>query len=396
MILSLIPKSRGRPPFMSSSRAASGAMPRRVLLLSLQLDQGGSERQLAEMAIGLDRGRYAPHVGTFRPQGMRADDLHNAGVPLLHFPVPSFRSLASLKAAWRLAQFVRQNKIDLVHAFDAPLTSFATGPLRLLTRAAVVGSQRNHRALTPEYRRILRLTDRLVHRIVVNCEYVRRHLIDDEGVPPALIKVCYNGLDLARFPDQPVPARPEVLQGARRVVGTLCRLRPEKDLTTLLSAFAGLEPARNNLRLAFVGSGTEREVLERQAADLRITEQCVFEPATANIGPWLRHMDVFVMPSRDEAFSNSIMEAMACGCAVVASNVGGNPELVTHEQTGLLFRAGDVGGLRNALTRLIGDDAQRATLARNGQTFVRDNLSRRRAADRLADIYDDVLANRRV
>src|SRR5579862_6589041 len=95
-----------------------------VLLLSLMLDQGGSERQLTEMALALDRTRYEPHVGMFRSEGMRAQELRAAAVPVVHFPVHSFRSAAALAGAIRLARYVRRHRIALVHSFDAPLSVF--------------------------------------------------------------------------------------------------------------------------------------------------------------------------------------------------------------------------------------------------------------------------------
>ena len=368
-------------------------MPRPVLLLSLMLDQGGSERQLTEMALALDRNRYQPHVGTFRAWGMRAEELRAAGVPVLDLAVRSFRSMGALRAAWMLRGYIRKQGIELVHAFDAPLTVFSTPVTRYLTRAAMVSSQRGHRALTPEFRRLLRFTDSRVDAIVVNCDYLKRHLTEDEAVAERRIEVCFNGVNLARFPAT-VPQRPAALAGARTVIGTLCALRPEKGLLILLEAFARLDPQKQGLKLAVVGSGLQRETLIQCAHQLGIAGECIFEPATADIAPWLKAMDIFVMPSYEEAFSNALMEAMACRCAVVATNVGGNPELVDASR-GLLVPPGEPDAMAGALQQLVADTTMREQVADAGNRFVRENLARERAASRLADIYDRVLSNRR-
>jgi glycosyltransferase involved in cell wall biosynthesis len=105
-------------------------------------------------------------------------------------------------------------------------------------------------------------------------------------------------------------------------------------------------------------------------------------------------MDIFVLPSLSEAFSNALMEAMACGCCSVASNVGGNPELVRAGETGLLFERGDAGSLADALQRLIGDEGLRKQLAVNGQSYVRGNFSAQAAARRMGEIYARLLAGR--
>jgi glycosyltransferase involved in cell wall biosynthesis len=98
-------------------------------------------------------------------------------------------------------------------------------------------------------------------------------------------------------------------------------------------------------------------------------------------------MDIFVLPSLSEAFSNSLMEAMACGCCTVATNVGGNPELVRNGETGLTFEAGDSAGLGEVLQTLIEDKALRKRLAAAGAELVRQRFSSRDSAERMAQIY---------
>src|ERR1700733_207740 len=97
-----------------------------VLLMARELEAGGSERQLSEIAQGLDRSRFEPYVGAFRPNGLRGEQLRAAGVPVVHFPVYSFRSTGALTGALQLARFIRRQGIRLVHAFDNPLAVYAT------------------------------------------------------------------------------------------------------------------------------------------------------------------------------------------------------------------------------------------------------------------------------
>ncbi len=179
-----------------------------VLLLARELDLGGSERQMTEIAKTLDRSRFIPHVGCFRPQGIRNAELAARGVPIVHFPVDSFASFGAICQAWRLADYIRQQGIRLVHTFDYPTTLFAVPVARLGTRAVVVSSQRSHRSLIPrKYLRWIRMTDRMSDAIVVNCEFVGRHLRKDEGVPSARIRLCYNGVDLDAFEPRESGAR---------------------------------------------------------------------------------------------------------------------------------------------------------------------------------------------
>jgi glycosyltransferase involved in cell wall biosynthesis len=354
-----------------------------------ELNLGGSERQMTEIAKTLDRSRFDARVGCFRPAGLRADDLRAAGVPIVHFPVPS---LISIEGALRIAAYIREQGVRLVHSFDTPANLYGVPASRLAGSAAVLSSQRVDRALWPAVQRHgLRITDRLVDGVVVNCEFLRRHLQDEERVPAGLIHLCYNGIDTSAF-QSARGAPPAALRAAALVVGVVCGLRPEKGLDTLLDAFAAVRGVAPGMKLAIVGSGPCLEGLQGRAQALGILPDCVFEPATARVGDWLRAIDIFVLPSLSEALSNSLMEAMACGCCVAASRVGGNPELVAHGETGMLFKAGDAAGLAAVLSLLARDPVRRAELAANAARVIRSRFSLEAAASRMAEIYSELLA----
>ncbi len=171
------------------------------------------------------------------------------------------------------------------------------------------------------------MTDRLVDGIVVNCEYMRQHLENDENVPAKLIHLCYNGIDTAVFRPE-AQKRPVEVADATVVIGVVCALRPEKGLSTLVEAFAAIAQQHPGVKLAIVGSGPCLPELQEQARAAQIADRCVFVPKTNEVARWLRAIDIFVLPSLTEALSNALMEAMACGCCAVASRVGGNPELL--------------------------------------------------------------------
>ena len=145
------------------------------------------------------------------------------------------------------------------------------------------------------------------------------------------------------------------------------------------------------VKLLVVGHGPEEDQVYKLSRDLGIAESCHFEGFRPNVEDWLWKMDILVLPSKTEALSNSLMEAMACGCCAVASNVGGNPELVVQGQTGLLFESGDVDGLTEALRRLVDQKALRLGLAEAGCQFVRGKFFPAAMAERMAAIYDRVL-----
>jgi len=363
-----------------------------VLLMARELGLGGSERQLAEIAKSLDRSRFEAHAGCLHARGVRADELRAAGVPILELGIRSYLRPSALGAAWRMGQYIRRHRIQLVHTFDVPLNQFGVPVARAFRVRAVLSSQRARRDLVSKLNyHFLRLTDRMVDGVVVNCQEMRRQLVEEERVPAGIIHLCYNGVDTTRF----APGARTTRDSAAVTIGVVCALRPEKDLATLLEAFARVRQARPGVKLMLVGSGESGEALRAQSSRLGLGADCHFEPATADVAPWLRQIDVFVLPSISEAFSNSIMEAMACGCTGVASRVGGNPELVEHERTGLLFRAGDAAELAACLERLVDCPDLREGLAAAGSAFVRQNLSLEASARRMGAIYELFLERRR-
>jgi L-malate glycosyltransferase len=382
------------------------AKPAPILLMARSLDAGGSERQMSELALALDAAEFQVHVGCFHDDGIRAGELRRRGVPVLRLPVRSFLSFSAARGAWILRRYLRRHRIQLVHTFDHPLTCFGVPTARVFGVPVVLSSQRAHRSLRAQQRWLIRLTDRMVDGIVVNCEAMRRHMVEDEHAAARLIHVCYNWIDTERFHPQP-KLRPGALAGKRTanalcaltnaslVIGTVCVLRPEKDLPTLVEAFARVSRITPGLALLIVGSGSMRDALQDQARNLGILSQCVFQPEVTDVAPWLKEIDIFVLPSRSEALSNSLMEAMACGCCAVASDVGGNPELVQDGRTGLLFQPGDVDGLAEKLRRLICDDRARAALAEGALGWIRERFDRRAAVPRMEDVYRSYLGRGR-
>ncbi len=358
--------------------------------MARHLGIGGSERQVVEAARALDRSRFQPHVAFFRAGGLRERDLIDASVPMECLGVNAMASASAIAGARRLEGYIRKHDIRLVHTFDWPTAVFATPVVRAFTGVAALSSQRAHRDLTPGvWRHVVRLTDHLVDSIVVNCEFVRRHLIEDERISPRLIHVCYNGVDLGKFHTGSRSPQPD----RAVVIGTASALRPEKDVATLITAFARLSPARRNLKLMIVGDGECRPALMAQTEQLGIAGNCIFQRGAADVERWLGCMDIFVLPSLTEALSNSLMEAMACGCCAVASGVGGNPELIADSITGALFGPGDAGDLARVLDALIADEDRRRSLAAAGESLIRERFSLAAAGLRMAEIYSAVLSN---
>jgi glycosyltransferase involved in cell wall biosynthesis len=356
-----------------------------ILLMSRTLDHGGSERQAANVALSLDRSRFAPHVA-YVHEGYHADAIRRAGVSLIQLPLSSFVGPGAFAVARQLRAYIRANGIRLVHPFDFTFCILGIPVARSCPGTIALSSQRSYMHLVPtKYRYPLLVAHRLAHGVVVNSEALRQHLSQDHGFAESRIEVCRNGLDIDVFSNTGRTPLKET-EGASLVVGTACVLRPEKNLGQLLEAFARVRGLKPGIRLLIVGSGEERERLGATANALGLGSDCIFLPSSTKVQEVLRAIDIFVHPSLTEGLPNGVMEAMACGCAVLANRVGGCPELIVDQQTGLLAEPGDIESLTRQLTLAMMDEGLRARIAQNAAEHMKA-FSLQKAARRMEAIY---------
>ncbi len=367
--------------------------PTPVLYLAHLLGHGGSERQLVAMARTLDRGRFGAHVATVKG-GFRVAELEAAGIPVVDLPLRSYVG-RGVTPAWRkLRAYIREHNIAIVHAFDYSMAPLGVAAARTVPGVIALSSQRFLMdSVPPKYRYLMLAAHWMAHGVEANSEAaaacLRRY-----GYPASRIRVCHNGLDPGDFPAFPRQRVPE-LADADLVVGVVCVLRPEKNLGQLLEAFARVRGRAARMRLLIVGSGPEEAGLRALAQRLSLSEACRFLPSTPDVAPPLRSIDIFVHPALSEGLPNAVMEAMASGCAVIASRVGGCPELIEHGVDGLLVEPGGLDDLTAQLGALIDDGAWRAKLAAAGAARIGRDFSLQASASRLERIYEGYLTRAR-
>jgi glycosyltransferase involved in cell wall biosynthesis len=379
----------------SGKCSTAPAKPIPILLTVRELNLGGIERDVTQIALKIDRSRFEPHVASYRAEGLRYEELSDAGVPFLHLPLTSLKSPTAISVAMKVRRYIREHGVRLVHAYDSSAVFVAPIAQALRVPAVLSSTLGNRNLLDPRTRRQVRWTDKIVDSIVVNCEAMRRHMIDDEHVASERIKLCYNGVDTSKFyPD--TARRPKSSADAPFVIGAVCVLRPEKAIDLLQEAFARVRHLKPEMRLVIVGSGPELSNFQANSRRLRLQDDCEFLPATRSVPQFLRSIDTYVSCSSSEAFSNTILEAMACGCSVIGSRVGGTPELIGNDERGLLFRPGDAGDLAAKLTTLIENESLRHELGTRAAEFARRKLSIEIAAERMAEIYELMLSRKAV
>ena len=370
---------------------ASGLWP--ILLTVRMLDQGGCERDLARVALNIDRTRFEPHVGCFFLEGVRLPDLTNAGIPVTEFPLRGLKSIASISNTVRsFRAYVREHNIQLIHTYDGPSTMFLIPLARLARIPVLISSQLSLRELnTRREQGFLRFSDRFVDRLVVNSKAVLDDLEKHYAVPERKLALVYNGVDVNLF-RAGEKFRPAGVEEAPVVIGSIAALREEKQLHLLIDAFAAVRDVRPGVKLLIVGGGYDEQRLRERAATLRVEDGIVWIPAKTDVAEWMRAIDIFVLPSRSESFPNGLLEAMASGCCPVGSNVGGIPELVEDGRSGLLFPSGDSGALADRLRTLLTNDQLRIQLARAAYDRAHTLFTLDRFVANTSNLYSTLLS----
>lgn len=250
------------------------------------------------------------------------------------------------------------------------------GELILNGRIAANGPE--HTFLTSLYTELESKVDRLITVSRSFRDYLGQYVRH-----PERIEVIPNGFDQKRF--RPMAHDNEVPQ-----LVTLCRLVPAKGLDTLLKACALLKQQGNKFVLHVIGDGPIREELEQMAVDLHIYEEIIFYGYMLHPEEFMPFFDIFVLPSRAEAFGSVFAEAALCWLALVGTNVGGIAEQIEHGSNGLLVEPDDVAGLAAALEQLIKDPKHRYELARMAWEKAKKEYSLNRVIKQLKLIYSDM------
>ena len=377
-------------------RAAS---PLRVAFCLDSLDTGGTELNAVRTAERFDPARVQVEFFVLSARGALLPRVRDAGIPLHEIPVRGVASARTFRLAAAFAARLRRERFDVVHSHDIYNNMIVVPWARMAGLPLVIASRRwwtetNH----PLHSRLNRWSYRFAHRVLANSESVGR-LVVAEGIDPRKVVVVPNFVDDAAFapPDAPSLAamRHELgLAAVDEAVGVVANLHAIKDHATLLRAVALLLPVHPRLRLVLVGDGVERERLVGLAASLGITQRVVFAGRRPHQPSPQWAFALAVLSSRGEGFPNAIVEAMAARRPLVATSVGGVPDVVVHGETGLLVPPADPARLAEAIGQLLNDPQQAKAMGEAGATRARELFHAARVVDRLQDVYEQALGRR--
>ena len=370
--------------------------------------QGGSERQALQLTrLLLEAGEWNVRVATLERDGVLLAEIEKLALSEIpEFRLNSFYNLLAARQVRRFAQYLKQQQIHVVHTHDFYTNIFGM-VAAALARVPVRIASRRESAVRPTRQRFAeRHAYKLAHTVIANCEEVRQQLIN-EGVPPSKVRTVYNGIDPARVQAgqtqrSSVLAKLKLPQSARFVT-IVANMRAHvwhsepvclKDHPTFLRAAQRVYQQFPDAAFIVAGEGALKEMTQELARTLGIGDRTFFIGRCEDVGSLFSISDVCVLSSRAEGFPNAILEYMAAGRPVVATDVGGAREAIVQGETGYLVAAGDDQQLAEHITALLRDPENARAMGERGQQIVYERFSTRRQLQQIDILYSDLLRTR--
>jgi glycosyltransferase involved in cell wall biosynthesis len=366
--------------------------PLKVMQVVLSLVIGGTEKLVYDLVRRVDKYVVFPYVCCLDKLGELGEELQREG-----YPVYSLNRKPGID--WglipRLHSIVREERIDIIHAqqytpyfyglmasLSSKLNIFAKSPKLIFTE---------HGIPYPYRKKLKRLIFnpvlcRFADEIITISDHTKSNLVKYENFPARRMKVVYNGVDLRQFSQNIDPAAKKQSLGLppdSKVIGIVARLDPVKNHVMLFRAFRRILNDIPETYLLLVGDGPEEHRLKSLTESLDIRNTTLFLGTRRDIPELLHVFDVFVLPSFSEGMSVTLIEAMGSGVPVVATRVGGTPELVKDQETGYLVESDNDQEMATMLLNLLQNEERRQRMGQAGQQRAYDMFS----LDKMVDIY---------
>jgi glycosyltransferase involved in cell wall biosynthesis len=372
-----------------------------VLQLIDSFNQGGSERQALQLTRLLhNNGKFDVRLASLSPEGvLRASiaDLDLGDIP--SFPLKSFYDANAVNQLRKLVGWLKHSQVSIIHTHDFYTNVFGMAGAAVARLPVRIASMRETAGMrTQGQLKLQRIAYGLAHHVVANSEAVRSKLIE-LGLSEAKVTVIYNGLDTKRllWNSSREEARTAIgLHGAsdKRFVTIVANMRHEvKDYPMFLRAAQRVRQAVPQAGFLLAGEGELSASLQRQATELAIESDVLFLGRCENIAALLSLSDVCVLSSKAEGFSNSILEYMAAGKPVVATDVGGAREVIIEGETGFLIDSDDDQSMAERIIGLLKDPERARAMGNRGREVVAEKFSCDAQLSRTEELYAKLLSD---
>jgi len=357
----------------------------KVLHIVYDLIRGGTEGQCARTAMACRKLGHDHRVAVFSRSGYFLPQIEEACGPVYEIEIRRMLSLQTLREVLHLRDFMRTEKFDLIHTWDMDAGIFGALAAHL-AGVPYITSRRNLAEVMPAYKkRLLKMADRGAAAVVVNARAVAGHFTA-RGLDASKVHLIPNMLDIEEF--DRLAAR-DVSLPAGRIIGMVCRLEPEKCVRTLIEAAPHLLKEQPDLRFVVVGEGSERFRLQNLASAIGVAHAVHFLGERPDVPALVKRFQIGVLtPSKNEGLSNSILEYMAAGIPVVATDCGGNAELLAENRAGFVVPSGDSLALAAALKYILDNPGLAMEMGGCGRAKIEGDHNLKAIFRRYMDLYE--------
>ena len=373
----------------------------RVLHLITSFEVGGTERQAVELLKRIDRRRFDVSLAALRLEGPLYQEVAAIFPHAPQFPLTSFYNANAAKQLMRLRHLMVRKQVEILHAHDFYAGLLGAAAARF-ARVRVIACQRHMRLSDRRAHEWgTRLTHRLAHRVLVNSEAIRDHLLAGGRIAPEKIVVIHNGLSAAaelaildngaRVKQRAALLRELNLDEGAKLIGIVARLQPVKGHRYFVEAASRIAAVEPKAHFLLVGDGALRREIEEQAARLGVNDRVHLLGDRRDAALIAAGFDVAVSASLSEGLPNAVMEAMAAGAPVVATAVGGTTELVIDSATGFLAPPADADALARRILDALRNPECSARMAAQGRRRILGQFSMRGMVESVERLYDEMM-----
>ncbi len=366
----------------------------KVLQLITELDIGGAERVLLSFIRKLDKDKHDVMVAYLKGEGKLAGDFRNAGFKVFNLQM---RNRVDLGALIRLYRLLRQENIRIIHThlIQADICGFVAG--KIAGVPVIISTKHNPDKFRKRFSICVWLDGIFSNhsdRVIAVSYAVKDFLIKWEKISKDRFTVIHNGVDLREFNvDTDIPAKKRELgiSLSSQVIGSVGRLDHQKGHMFFLKAIPKILEDVPDVKFVFVGDGPLRNKLEETSRELKVNQNIIFTGVRHDIPEILSIMDVFVLPSIFEGFGIVLLEAMAMGKPIVASRVGGIPEIVNDGLTGVLVEPANPSAIASSVVKLLKKTVEAKRIGNAGRAEVERKFTADAMARKIEGVYDEIL-----
>ena len=376
--------------------------PIKILFVITSSGVGGAEKVLYHTSRLLDSERYSPSICSLKEKGKIARDAEAAGMEVHCLTMPDGKRaigwISSLVALFRLTRYLIKIRPTIVHSFlfRANIISrvgafLARVPL-VISSVRVMGGEKDY------YHTVEKVTSCMVDHYITVSDSVKEYLIEKANIFPEKITTIYNGVALNGLTPEGEGAAPDLfdMEPHESVILAVGRLHRQKGYDYLIRAIATVKREIPSVKLLIAGEGEEENDLKNLVKSLDLSKEVILTGLCREVEKLLNFTELFVLPSLWEGMPNAVLEAMAAAKPVVATRVGGVPELVKDGETGILVPPEDPESLARAIVGLLRNTAQANSMGNAGRKRVQDHFSLTAMVTKTDSLYQKLLNTKKI